>query len=226
MEGGGSSRHTHVAEAISRSTRPLDGLRSSGGDGSRGTSTTSAGSGTEKGKGGKEKGKEKGKEREIGKEESEESVRREFQRLQCLLPPPSGVNPGPASNLGPSPASQSERMHGKGSLTGSRMASSRSTTHIPHEQEREMEVKESSGSEEEYSDSGEVSSESEDEYSDSGSETAVRSAPSLAGDPVSGRIRNSARMDLDQLRRAGQWGQDYYPSEQTTGAVGPGNRLT
>jgi hypothetical protein len=45
-----------------------------------------------------------------------------------------------------------------GSITGSGMASSRSTTHIPHTQEREMEVEESSGSEKEYSDSGEESS--------------------------------------------------------------------
>jgi hypothetical protein len=50
----------------------------------------------------------------------------------------------------------------------------------------------------------EESSESEEEYSDSGSETAVRPAPSLTGDPVPDRIRYSARMDLDQLRRAGE----------------------
>jgi hypothetical protein len=33
-------------------------------------------------------------------------------------------------------------------------------------------------------------------------------------------------MNLDQLREAGEWDQDYYPLEQTTGAAGPGNRLT
>jgi hypothetical protein len=120
MEGGGSSRHSYVAEATSRSIRPLDGLRSSGGDGSRGTSTTSAGSGTEKGKGGKEKEKGKGKEKEngIGKEESEESIRREIQRLEGLLPPPGGGNAGPAPNLGPFPASQAERKQGKGEVHG------------------------------------------------------------------------------------------------------------
>jgi hypothetical protein len=71
------------------------------------------GSGTEHG--GRE-GKEKGKEKE--KEKSEVSVRREIERLQCLLPPPSGGNLGPAPNLGPSPASQPERRHGKGGSDG------------------------------------------------------------------------------------------------------------
>jgi hypothetical protein len=76
------------------------------------------GSGTEKGKGGKEKGKEKEKEREIGKKESEESIRREIRRLECLLPPSCGRNPGPAPSLVTSPASQSERKHGKGEAHG------------------------------------------------------------------------------------------------------------
>jgi hypothetical protein len=47
-------------------------------------------------------------------EESEESIRREIQQLKSLLPPPSGGNPGMAPNLGPSPASQPERRHGRG----------------------------------------------------------------------------------------------------------------
>jgi hypothetical protein len=64
-------------------------------------------SGTEHGGGKeKEKRKERGKEKE--KEGSEESIRREIQRLESLLPPPSGGNPGPAPNLGPSPAPHSE----------------------------------------------------------------------------------------------------------------------
>jgi hypothetical protein len=49
VEGGGSFRHSHVAEATSRSIRPLDGLRSSGGDGSRGTPIFSLGAGTHDG---------------------------------------------------------------------------------------------------------------------------------------------------------------------------------
>jgi hypothetical protein len=89
---------------------------SSGGDGSGGVATTSSGSGTEKKKGWREKRKEKEKEKGIEKEGSEESIRKEIQRLQCLLPPPSGVNPGPAPNLGPSPASHSEREHSKGEV--------------------------------------------------------------------------------------------------------------
>jgi hypothetical protein len=76
------------------------------------------GSGTEKGKGGKEKGKDKEREKGRGKEESEESIRREIQRLKGLLPPPSGGDPGPAPNLGPSPPSQSERRHGTGEAHG------------------------------------------------------------------------------------------------------------
>jgi hypothetical protein len=112
-----------------------------------------------------------------------------------------------------------------GSLTGSGMTS-RSTAHIPHAQEREMEVEESSGSEEEYSDSGEGISESEEEDLNSGSETVMRPVPSLAGDPVPGRIESSARVGLDQVRRVGEWDQDFYPSAQVAGAAGPGNRLT
>jgi hypothetical protein len=46
------------------------------------------GLGAEKGKGRKEKGKEKEKEKEIGKEENEESINRETQRLERLLLPP------------------------------------------------------------------------------------------------------------------------------------------
>jgi hypothetical protein len=46
MEGGGSSRHPHVAETTSRSIRFFDGPRSSGGDGSRGTPIFSVGAGT------------------------------------------------------------------------------------------------------------------------------------------------------------------------------------
>jgi hypothetical protein len=76
------------------------------------------GSGTEKRKGGKGKGKEKEKERGKGKEESEESIRREIQRLESLLPPPGEATPGPAPNLGPSPASESERRHGRGEAHG------------------------------------------------------------------------------------------------------------
>jgi hypothetical protein len=64
----------------------------------------------EKREGGKEKGK--------GKEESKEAIRMEIQRLQSLLPPPGVGNPGPAPNLGPYPASQSERRHGKGEVHG------------------------------------------------------------------------------------------------------------
>jgi hypothetical protein len=50
-------------------------------------------------------GKEKGKE----KEKSEESIRRETERLQALLPSPSEGILEPASNLGPSPAPRSGR---------------------------------------------------------------------------------------------------------------------
>jgi hypothetical protein len=76
------------------------------------------GSGTEKGKGGKEKEKEKEREKGRGKEDSEGSIRREIQRLKGLLPPSSGRDPGPAPNLEPSPASQSERRHGRGEVHG------------------------------------------------------------------------------------------------------------
>jgi hypothetical protein len=76
------------------------------------------GSGTEKGKGRKEKEKEEEREKGGGKEESEESIRREIQRLRGLLPPASAGDPGPVPNLGPSPAPQSERRHGRSEAHG------------------------------------------------------------------------------------------------------------
>jgi hypothetical protein len=53
--GSGSSRPPQVAGATSCSIRPLEGCGPSGGDEARTSPTTSASSGTEKGKGGKEK---------------------------------------------------------------------------------------------------------------------------------------------------------------------------
>jgi hypothetical protein len=85
-------------------------------------------------------------------------------------PPPRLLPGGPgvgATFLEGGPASSP-----LGSLTGSGMVSSRSTTHIPHAQERGTEVEGSSESEEETS------------------RAAMRPTPSLVGECVPGRIES------------------------------------